>query len=60
MQIEIIYHEVKRRVFRKKKTLLAFLATKHANEILRATELKGKIRYARQLPVNLHNFDWEE
>lgn len=60
MRIEIVYYEVKRKEFRKKKTLLAFLAKKHRDEIIQAAQLKGSTRILKILPVHLHNFEWDE
>jgi hypothetical protein len=59
MRIEIIYYEVKRKEFRKKKTLVAFLKGKRRDEIIQAAELKGRTRKLKMLPEHLYNFDWE-
>jgi hypothetical protein len=49
MKIEIIYHEIKRKEFRKEKTLQKFLKTKLPSEILRAIEIKNGVYYLLEI-----------
>lgn len=60
MRIEIVYYEVKRKEFRKKKTLVDFLKTKRIGDIIQAAELQGKIRKLIIMPEQLYNFKWRE
>jgi hypothetical protein len=49
MKVELIYHEIKRKEFRSKKTLNKFLRSKLPSEILRAIEVKKGIWYMLEI-----------
>ena len=49
MKIRILYHEVKEKEFRSKKTLKNFLKIRLDSEILRVIEMKDRIGYMREI-----------
>jgi len=60
MKIEIIYHELKRKEFRSKKTLRNFLNTKLDSEILKVVEIKNKIYYLLEMKQFLLDNKWND
>jgi len=59
MKIEIIYHEIKQKKFRSKKTLSKFLNTKLDSEILRVIQVENGINYMVELRTFLDRYKYE-
>jgi alkylhydroperoxidase/carboxymuconolactone decarboxylase family protein YurZ len=60
MRIEIVYYEVKRKEFRKKKTFVEFMKNKQLGDIIQAAELQGKTRKLLIIHEQLYSVKWRE